>query len=75
MAETTLKDPPKDGVTAARFAADGRSLIVSSWDSSLRLYDVDANDVRSQLLQPCPLLDVDFLGDGSHAASAGMDGA
>ena len=70
-----LHDAPRDGVTATSFAGDGKSLIVSSWDASLRVYDVDANVVRSQLLQPCPLLDCDFLPDGRHAASAGMDGA
>ena len=75
MAEIVLSNPPTDGVTATRFASDGRSLLVSSWDSSLRLYDVDANVVQAHLLQPCPLLDCDFLLDGRHAVSAGMDGA
>jgi cell cycle arrest protein BUB3 len=70
-----LHNPPKDGVTAMRFGTDGRSLLVSSWDSSLRVYDVDANVVQARLLQPCPLLDCDFLSDGRHAVSAGLDGA
>lgn len=70
-----MKHPPRDGVTTARFSGDGRSLIVSSWDSSLRAYDVEENAVISQSVQPCPLLDCDFLTNQQNAVSAGLDGA
>ncbi|KAL3903324.1 MAG: hypothetical protein SGPRY_011723 [Prymnesium sp.] len=73
--ERALSNPPRDGVTAVKFSSDGGNLLVSSWDSLLRLYDVRSDVVRMQLLQPCPLLDCDLLSDGQNATSAGMDGA
>jgi cell cycle arrest protein BUB3 len=72
--ERTVSSPPTDGVTALRFTPDGR-LLSSSWDSALRVYDVQADEVRACFLQPSPLLDCDALTDGQHAVSAGLDGA
>ena len=72
--ERTLSSPPSDGVSAVRFGTDGGTLLVSSWDSALRLYDVRSNSVLACLLQPSPLLDCDLLPDG-QALSAGLDGA
>ena len=63
--ERTVSSPPTDGVTALRFTPDGR-LLSSSWDSALRVYDVQADEVRACFLQPSPLLDCDALTDG-HA--------
>jgi len=74
QAERTLSSPPSDGVSALRFTPDGL-LLASSWDSSLRLYDTQADEVRACFLQPSPLLDCDALADGKHAVSAGLDGA
>ena len=73
--ERTLSSPPSDGVSALRFTADGGSLLASSWDKALRLYDVQTDRVRATLLLPSSLLDCDLLPDGQHAVSAGMDGA
>lgn len=73
--QLSLANPPRDGISAVRFAPQGSQLLVSSWDSTLRLYDTDADLVRAQLLQPCPLLACDFLPDGKNAVSGGLDGA
>ena len=75
--ETPLADPPTDGITALRFSPDGAALLASSWDATLRLYDLKANALRMPpLALPCPLLDCDFVGgDGTTAASGGLDGA
>ena len=72
--ERTLSSPPSDGVSALRFTADGGSLLASSWDKALRLYDVQTDRVRATLLLPSSLLDCDLLPDGQHAVSAGLDG-
>ena len=65
--ERTLSAPPSDGVSALRFSADGGTLLASSWDASLRLYDVRADAVLACSLQDAPLLDCDLLPDGEHA--------
>ena len=73
--EWALHTPPRDGITALRFASDARTLLVASWDATLRLYDVHANSARTQLLQPSALLDCDFGGSTSAALSGGLDGS
>lgn len=71
----TLASPPTDGISAIHFGAkDDGFLLVSSWDSALRLYDARANALRAQQLQPSPLLDCDFAGSSSRALSGGLDG-
>lgn len=75
MASVVLNNPPSDGITAISFGIDTRLLFVSSWDSWLRVYDIDANVVPLKMLQPCPLLDCACLTDAVHAVSAGLDGA
>ena len=73
--EVALRDPPRDGVTAIRWhpSAGYNSLLVSSWDSTVRLYNSTENSLRTNLEQPCPVLDADFV-DDSRAVSAGLDG-
>ena len=79
--EDKLHDPPTDGVTAIRFAHDnaaaalGLPLLVSSWDSTLSLYDAAANARRACLTLPAPVLDCDFVADTSLVASGCLDGA
>ena len=63
---------PLDGVSAVRFDGSGEHLLVSSWDASLRLYDVQSATLRRSWTQPAPLLDAEFDGDG-RAVSAGLD--
>ena len=75
--EVELTDAPSDGITALRFSPDGASLLASSWDQSLRLYDLQANALRMPAeALPSPLLDCDFVGDdeGGSAASGALDG-
>lgn len=79
MAENEIQvaDPPTDGITALRFSPDGAGLLASSWDATLRLYDLHASAALAMppLSMPCPVLDCDFLGDGATAVSAGLDGS
>ncbi|KAL6529328.1 hypothetical protein OROGR_014951 [Orobanche gracilis] len=41
-------NPIRDAISRIRFAPDSNSLLISSWDSSLRLYDVDKSELRSE---------------------------
>ena len=71
-----LADAPRDGITAVRFSADAQSLLVSSWDSTIRLYNVSPGaGLRTKLVQPTPLLDCDFISRDEHVLSGGLDNA
>ncbi len=76
--EREIVSPPSDGITAVRFGVWSDSMIlVSSWDSTVRLYDVGVqtgmSSVRAKMLEGAPLLDCTFVSGGS-ALSAGLDG-
>lgn len=75
--EIVVPSPPTDGITALRFSPDSASLLASSWDSSLRHYNLRSSAAlhAPPIVQPCPLLDCDFLGDCETAVSAGLDGS
>ena len=65
MAETPnefqLKNPPTDGITAAKFGPNSSQfLLCSSWDTSVRLYDVISNHLRMKYNHPAPVLDCCF---------------
>ena len=65
MAETPnefqLKNPPTDGVTAVKFGPNSSQfLLSSSWDTSVRLYDVISNHLRMKYNHPAPVLDCCF---------------
>ncbi len=48
-------------------------LLVSSWDTTLRLYDVGANASKATYMFDAPLLDCCFDASGGHAYTAGLD--
>lgn len=45
---TEITNPPSDGISSVRFSSHSDNLIVSSWDGTMRLYDVTANSLRGQ---------------------------
>ncbi|KAJ8760887.1 hypothetical protein K2173_021925 [Erythroxylum novogranatense] len=55
-----LEQPIQDAVSRIRFAPNSNNLLISSWDSCLRLYDVDSSLLRLQASSPAPLLDCCF---------------
>ncbi|XP_022158984.1 mitotic checkpoint protein BUB3.3-like [Momordica charantia] len=63
----------QDAISTIQFAPHSNNLIVSSWDSSLRLYDVDSSALRLEAPSEAALLDCCFQ-DESVAFSAGSDG-
>ncbi|KAK9276490.1 hypothetical protein L1049_006024 [Liquidambar formosana] len=68
-----FENPINDAISRIRFAPQSNSLLISSWDSNLRLYDVDSFMLR---LEAAPaegaLLDCCFQND-SVAFTAGSD--
>jgi len=59
--EFQLKNPPTDGITAVKFGPNSSQLLLtSSWDTSVRLYDVVANHLRMKYNHPAPVLDCCF---------------
>ncbi|KAI0078612.1 WD40 repeat-like protein [Panus rudis PR-1116 ss-1] len=68
-----LSSPPFDGITLVRFSPSNPShLLVSSWDTTVRLYDVDANEQKAKFDHRAAVLTCCFA-DSSRAFSGGLD--
>ncbi|XP_019711007.1 mitotic checkpoint protein BUB3.3 isoform X2 [Elaeis guineensis] len=68
-----LGEPIGDAISRIRFAPRSNNLLISSWDSVLRLYDVDGSERRLEAPSEAALLDCCFQ-DEKSALSAGSDG-
>ncbi|KAK6788474.1 hypothetical protein RDI58_012272 [Solanum bulbocastanum] len=69
-----LADPIRDAISRIRFAPHSNSLLISSWDSSLRLYDVDSSKLRMEAPGEAELLDCCFENE-RVCFSAASDGS
>ena len=59
--EFKLKNPPADGISAVKFGPNSNQfLLVSSWDTTVRLYDVVSNSMRMMYNHSSPVLDCCF---------------
>ncbi|KAK7486231.1 hypothetical protein BaRGS_00022554, partial [Batillaria attramentaria] len=71
--EFKLNNPPGDGISAVKFGpTSSQFLLVSSWDDSVRLYDIIANNMRLKYSHSAAVLDCCFQ-DAVHAYSGGLD--
>ncbi|EDO43356.1 predicted protein [Nematostella vectensis] len=71
--EFKLGQAPEDGISAVKFSPTSSSfLLVSSWDTSVRLYDVQNDDMRLKYNHSYSVLDCCFQ-DAVHAFSGGLD--
>ncbi|XP_043704215.1 mitotic checkpoint protein BUB3.3 isoform X2 [Telopea speciosissima] len=68
-----IENPIQDAVSTIRFAPRSNNLLISSWDSVLRLYDVDNSVLRFEATTEAALLDCCFQNE-SVAFSVGTDG-
>ncbi|XP_048226495.1 mitotic checkpoint protein BUB3.3 isoform X3 [Ricinus communis] len=68
-----FENPIGDAVSTVRFAPHSNNLLISSWDSSLRLYDVDSFLLRLEAPSQAALLHCCFHSE-TVAFSAGSDG-
>ncbi|KAL5706828.1 hypothetical protein ACHQM5_024946 [Ranunculus cassubicifolius] len=60
-----LSNPPSDGISNLSFSNHTDHLLVSSWDSSVRLYDANTNVMRGKIMQGSAVLDCCFYDDQS----------
>ena len=69
-----LSAHPGQGVTHLEFSSrENSELLVSSWDCTLRLYDVASNTAKATHTYSAPILDCCFTTDGQYAFAAGLD--
>jgi len=68
-----LSSPPFDSIAQVRFSpTNPDQLLVSSWDTTVRLYDVVANEQKAKFDHRAAVLACTF-GDATHAYSGGLD--
>ncbi len=71
--EFALSQPPTDGVTRVRFLNSKRFLVVSSWDQTVRLYDVAADKMVARHDSGSPVLDCAGGPDPQTCVFGGLD--
>ncbi|KAJ1561497.1 hypothetical protein HK405_003770, partial [Cladochytrium tenue] len=70
--QTELFDPPVDGISSVQFSpTDPNLLLASSWDKTVRLYDVASRQVQFRYAHRAAVLDAAFVSD-SLVCSGGM---
>jgi len=68
-----LSGPPTDGITKIIFSPDSNNLLVSSWDTAVRLYDTGPGSaIKATFNHKAAVLDCCFL-DDSNVFSGGLD--
>lgn len=73
--EFQLPDVPGGCISAVKFGPlSSQFVIASSWDKSVRLYDIVNNKLRAQYVHKAPVLDC-CLKNESHVWSGGLDKA
>lgn len=71
-----LTNPPTDGITRVQFAPGSNSkLLVTGWDKTLRVYDVNHNALLASHGVAAPILDAAWGADGTVIYSGAVDGA
>lgn len=72
--EFELNEPPGDGITNITFssASNCSQLLASSWDKTVRLYDIAQNTLKHTYSHQCAVLDCCFM-DTSKSFSGGID--
>ncbi|KAL5553703.1 hypothetical protein UlMin_041104 [Ulmus minor] len=73
-APLVFENPIRDAISSVRFAPISNNLLISSWDNSLRLFDVGSSVLRLEASDEASLLDCCFQNE-FVAFSAGSDGS
>ncbi|KAI5012447.1 hypothetical protein ZWY2020_024581 [Hordeum vulgare] len=69
-----LGHPPRDGVSNLRFSEHSDRLLVSSWEKTVRLLDVDATDALvGSFVYKTPVLDCCFYNDDDSGFTVSTD--
>lgn len=70
--EFKLNQGPDDSISAVKFSPNtSQFLLVSSWDSTVRLYDVGGNSMRMKYQHLAPVLDCAFYVSQSQFLNSG----
>jgi cell cycle arrest protein BUB3 len=73
MSEVKINEPPSDAISSVRFSTtSSQYLLVSSWDASVRLYDIEANKLRHMYNHSRAVLDC-YYKDMNQSFSGGLD--
>ncbi|KAH9979138.1 WD40 repeat-like protein [Russula compacta] len=68
-----INGPPFDSISSLQFSpASSNLLLASAWDSTVRLYDIAANEEKTKFDHRAAVLSSVFS-DASHAYSGGLD--
>eukprot|EP01118_Nematostelium_gracile_P002884 TRINITY_DN1326_c0_g5_i1.p1 TRINITY_DN1326_c0_g5~~TRINITY_DN1326_c0_g5_i1.p1 ORF type:complete len:333 (+),score=61.75 TRINITY_DN1326_c0_g5_i1:105-1103(+) len=70
--EYELKPTPTDGITSMNIG-ENRYLLVSSWDSNLRVYDLNSKSLKTTIDNRTPVLDSCFFERNSGYFAGGLD--
>ncbi|KAI0314215.1 WD40 repeat-like protein [Amylostereum chailletii] len=71
--EKELSSPPFDSISTVRYSPTNPDhLLVSSWDTTVRLYDTATNEQKCKFDHRAAVLDIAFS-DSTHAYSGGLD--
>ncbi|KAG7586407.1 WD40 repeat [Arabidopsis thaliana x Arabidopsis arenosa] len=68
-----FENPIEDAVSRLRFSPESNNLLVASWDSYLRLYNVESSSLSLELYSQAALLDCCFENE-SISFTSGSDG-
>lgn len=71
-AELVLSASPEDSISTVKFGASGH-LLASSWDKSVRLYDIKKDVELCKYSHQASVLTCCFDTDSSHSFSGGLD--
>lgn len=58
--EFKLENSPGDCIQSVKFGQSNNLLLVASWDSTVRLYDIATNTMRAKYSHAAPVLDCSF---------------
>jgi cell cycle arrest protein BUB3 len=71
--EYRLENAPKDCIQSVKFGqVDSHHLLAASWDNTVRLYDIKANELKVQYEHSGPVFDATFQGN-NNCWSGGAD--
>ena len=70
-----LSDPPKDAISAIKFAPTSLQLLVASWDKNVYLYEIagSSGKMLRTFEHRAPVLDICWDENKQVAYSAGLD--
>ncbi|KZS96413.1 WD40 repeat-like protein [Sistotremastrum niveocremeum HHB9708] len=71
--EFELESLPTDTPASVKFAKKTNHLLVASWDSSLKLYNVDSKQMQASYNYRAPVLDCAFSADETKVYGGGAD--